>query len=140
MDCFELLLILSWRKPLLHRNQFIDLLCKSMDWFLYDNGPRHERVNVFYYKLQEVSVPISLRVVTNCLFRGKNYHFPCCYCKVKTEKCDQSNLRFSEDFRTFIPCSTTYFLEVSARISLNIECFLEIKNLQNSIFEAIILT
>ena len=22
-----------------------DLLCKSMDWFLYDNGLRHERVN-----------------------------------------------------------------------------------------------
>ena len=25
-------------------NQFINLLCKSMDWFLYDNGLRHERV------------------------------------------------------------------------------------------------
>ena len=23
----------------------IYLLCKSMDWFLYDNGLRHERVN-----------------------------------------------------------------------------------------------
>ena len=21
----------------------VDLLCKSMDWFLYDNGLRHER-------------------------------------------------------------------------------------------------
>ena len=37
---------LSWRKPLSYRNQSIDLLCKSMDWFLYDNGLRHERVNV----------------------------------------------------------------------------------------------
>ena len=37
-------LTLSWRRPLLCRNQSIDLLCKSMDWFLYDNGPRHERV------------------------------------------------------------------------------------------------
>ena len=27
-----------------HKNQSIDLLSKSMDWFLYDNGPRHERV------------------------------------------------------------------------------------------------
>ena len=26
-------------------NQSIDLLCKSMDLFLYDNGLRHERVN-----------------------------------------------------------------------------------------------
>ena len=37
-------LTLSWRKPL-YRNQSIDLLGKSMDWFLYDIGLRHERVN-----------------------------------------------------------------------------------------------
>ena len=37
-------LTLSWRKPLSYRNQSIDLLYKSIDWFLYDNGPRHERV------------------------------------------------------------------------------------------------
>ena len=30
---------------LLYRNQFIDLLCKSMDWFLYDRDLRHEGVN-----------------------------------------------------------------------------------------------
>ena len=28
------------------RNQFIDLLSKSMDWFLYDRDLRHEKVNV----------------------------------------------------------------------------------------------
>ena len=39
-------LSLSWRRPLLYRNQSIDLLCKSMDWFLYNNGLRHERVKV----------------------------------------------------------------------------------------------
>ena len=39
-------LTLSWRKPLSYRNQAIELLCKSMDWFLYDNGLRHERVNL----------------------------------------------------------------------------------------------
>ena len=38
-------LTLSWRRPLSYRNQSIDLLCRSMDWFLYDNGPHHERVN-----------------------------------------------------------------------------------------------
>ena len=37
-------LTLSWRRPLPYRNQSIDLLCKSMDWFLYDIGFRHERV------------------------------------------------------------------------------------------------
>ena len=31
--------------PLKYRNLYIDLLCKSMDWFLYDNGLRLERVN-----------------------------------------------------------------------------------------------
>ena len=31
-------LTLSWRRPLSYRNQ-------SMDWFLYDNDLRHERVN-----------------------------------------------------------------------------------------------
>ena len=38
------LLTLSGRKPLSYRNQSTDLLRKSMDWFLYDNDLRHERV------------------------------------------------------------------------------------------------
>ena len=38
-------LTLSRRRPLSYRNQSSDLLCKSMDWFLYDNGLRLERVN-----------------------------------------------------------------------------------------------
>ena len=41
-----LYLTLSRRKPLSYRNQSIDLLCKSMDWFLYDNGLRLERVKL----------------------------------------------------------------------------------------------
>ena len=40
-------LTLSWRRPLSYRNQYTDLLRKSMDWFLYDNGLRHEGVNSF---------------------------------------------------------------------------------------------
>ena len=35
---------LSWRRPLSYRNQSIDFQSKSMDWFLYDNSLRHERV------------------------------------------------------------------------------------------------
>ena len=38
-------LTLSWRRLISYRNQSIDLLLKSMDWFLYDIGLRHERVN-----------------------------------------------------------------------------------------------
>ena len=37
-------LSLSRRRSLSYRNQSIDFLCKSMDWFLYDNGLRLERV------------------------------------------------------------------------------------------------
>ena len=40
----QMLLTLSRRRPLSYRNQSIDLLRKSMDWFLYDNGLRLERV------------------------------------------------------------------------------------------------
>ena len=39
-------LTLSWRRTLLYRNQSIDLLCKSMYWFLYDRDLRQEGVNV----------------------------------------------------------------------------------------------
>ena len=42
-----LLWTLSWRRPLSYRNQSIDLRSKSMDWFLCDNGLRHEMVKVF---------------------------------------------------------------------------------------------
>ena len=35
---------LSWRRSLSYRSQSIDLVCKSMDWFLYDRN-LHERVN-----------------------------------------------------------------------------------------------
>ena len=38
-------LTLLWRRPLAYRNQSIDLRSKSMDWFLYNNGLRHDRVN-----------------------------------------------------------------------------------------------
>ena len=37
-------LTLSWRRSLSYRNQSIDLLCKSMGWFLYDRDICHERV------------------------------------------------------------------------------------------------
>ena len=37
-------LTLSLQRPLSYRNQSYDLRSKSMGWFLYDNGLRHERV------------------------------------------------------------------------------------------------
>ena len=35
-----------WRRLLSYRNQSIDLQSKSKDWFLYDDGLRHERARV----------------------------------------------------------------------------------------------
>ena len=42
-------LTLSWWRCLSYRNQSIYLLCKSIDWFLYDRNLRHERVNLLCY-------------------------------------------------------------------------------------------
>ena len=69
-------LTLSWWRPLSYRNQSIDLLCKSMDWFLYDNGLRHERFNTLIHfmplvlfstpgKHQKTSGSCHVKVATN---------------------------------------------------------------------------
>ena len=39
------------RRPLSYRNQSIDLLCKSMDWFLYDNGLRLRITQIYLHGL-----------------------------------------------------------------------------------------
>ena len=57
MKWVKITLTLSWRRPLWYRNQYIDLLCKSMDWFLYDDGLRHERVK---YNSTTKSVKLAL--------------------------------------------------------------------------------
>ena len=45
----------GWPRPLSYRNQSINLLCKLMDWFLYDNGLRHEKVK----KQTSKNVPVT---------------------------------------------------------------------------------
>ena len=40
------------------RNQFIDLLCKSIDWFLYDRDLHHERSKV-NNKSKETAITFS---------------------------------------------------------------------------------
>ena len=47
-------LTLLWQRPLSYRNQSTDLRSKSMDWFLYDNGLRHERVKREKYDRQKM--------------------------------------------------------------------------------------
>ena len=41
----KLILTLSWRSSQPDKNRSFDLLCKSMNWFLYDRDLRNERVN-----------------------------------------------------------------------------------------------
>ena len=53
MLCF---LNLSCRRPLSYRNQSIDLRSKLMDWFLYDNSLRHERVNGRQFSTKECAL------------------------------------------------------------------------------------
>ena len=55
-------LTLSWRRPL-YRNQSIDLWSKSVDWFLYDNSLRHERVN----PILRISAALVLSVISQQL-------------------------------------------------------------------------
>ena len=43
-------LTLSWRSLLSYRNQSIGLL-RDLDWFLYDNDRRHERVKQTKFSL-----------------------------------------------------------------------------------------
>ena len=62
------LLTVSWRRPLSYRNQSIDLLCKSMDWFLYNNSLRHEWVK------QLIDVVVSLYFLT---WRKCPFGLPC---------------------------------------------------------------
>ena len=49
-------LTLSRRRSLLYRNQSVDLLCKSLDWFLYDREPCHDRVNWKKYHYRDMGV------------------------------------------------------------------------------------
>ena len=59
-------LTLSGRGPLSNRNQSIDLHWKLKDWFLNDNGPRHERFNE--------KMPIFVNQYFRMLFRNIFYH------------------------------------------------------------------
>ena len=43
-----------------------------------------------------------------------------CFSEEKTEECDQRNQSLSDKFRRLMPDSDTYFLVVSARVSLKV--------------------
>ena len=68
LDDFHL--TLSRRRPLSYRNQSIDLGSKSMDWFLYDNGVRLERVKstFFMWSLSNIATDLKL---DSAVYSGK---------------------------------------------------------------------
>ena len=56
------LFTLLWLSSLSYRNQSTDLLCKSMDWFLFDRYLCNERVNSFFSNINfDQSVFTSIR-------------------------------------------------------------------------------
>ena len=46
----------SWWRPLSYRNQVIDFLLKSLNWFLYNMGLHHERVRFNNYSFSSFSI------------------------------------------------------------------------------------
>ena len=73
---------LSWRRPLSYRNQSIDLLCKSVDWFLYNKDLRHhERIKKFrgccICKVSQNSfVGVDFDLVPTEIFQKSNISYP----------------------------------------------------------------
>ena len=56
---------LSWRRPLSYKNQSTDLRSKSMNWFLYDNGLRHERVKYRFSKINFLHTSSDIKQLWN---------------------------------------------------------------------------
>ena len=73
----------AWeRRPIWYRNQSIDLLRKSMDWFLYDIGLRQERVKIFISEYSSLNISKKIwkkntwKKVKAFLF-NISHEFPC---------------------------------------------------------------
>ena len=56
-------LTLSWQRSLSYRNRSTDLLCKSMNWFLYDKDFHHERVKSLYYFFSIVNLNVKMNLM-----------------------------------------------------------------------------
>ena len=108
---FKTGLTLSWRRPLSYRNQSIDLLCKLMDWFLYDNGLRHERVDIFNFSIiDNPSSELGLNAFFEIAVRGcqlfKNF----------------IKLFAWKDLPFLLRCNFLLLRQVASILSLSIRC------------------
>ena len=80
---FESELTLSWQRSLSYRSQSIDLLYKSMDWFLYARDLCHERIknrinSNLIFKLKSLVTHLSLltgKAFDKCFAIGKRKVF-----------------------------------------------------------------
>ena len=75
MFFFKFLLTLSWWRPLSYRNQSTDLLRKSMEWLLYDNDIRHERVKMGKKWRKMLTPTYSLKFKNIILFLNRALYF-----------------------------------------------------------------
>ena len=71
--------ILKYKELILQNNnvKFISpfkteavIICKSMDWFLYDNGLRLERVNKLFSQFKGTAIDTTFTYWGECLSRG----------------------------------------------------------------------
>ena len=62
---------LSWRRSLSYRNQSINFLCKSFDWFLYDRDLRHEWLCPLQINVPFLSPVKASEKSENQCFKGK---------------------------------------------------------------------
>ena len=88
-------LTLSWRRPISYRNQSIELQSKSMDWFLYHSGLRHERVRSLIFQNCLDIVCTSLEKCFSCNKKGffhpsKRSGIPTCITSLTQSKWKQS--------------------------------------------------
>ena len=85
LEVTHLCLTLSWQRPCSYRNQYIDLLCKPIDWFLYENVMVHRRLHfrqihiLFLFQRFECYTTV---IVTELLYINKISFFLLLYKKV----------------------------------------------------------
>ena len=96
-------LTLSWLRSLSCRNQSIDLICKSIDWFLCDRGLHHERVKKFISLLFPMScrwelIHITLHNIQELIRANPN-------CKIRIMMCWCGNI-WNNAFSNFASTST----------------------------------
>ena len=86
-------LTLSWQRPLSYRNQSINLRSISMDWFLYDNGLRHERVNHVNWVLIQIScLDTGCKLKVQLTFRRRPKRLLKVLCTFKFTSCNQGEI------------------------------------------------